>query len=111
MFLLFGLQAPQQEVKVSGDQGELYLGEEAYTTGDMVAVFSTLSQETITGIITALSHREIVVRTGSGSRFSVLVGQLRTGRVTLSKDKEMLANAVIFKTAADMQAVQDKYYK
>lgn len=96
---------------MSGDQSELYLGEEVFTTGDLVVVFSTLSQENIAGIITALSHREIVVRTGTGSRFSVLVGQLRTGRVSLSKDRDMMQNAVIFKTAADMQAVQDKYYK
>lgn len=68
-------------------------------------------QENICGIITALSHRELVVRTATGSRFNVLVGQIRTGRVVLSKDRDTAANAVVFKAAADMQSVRDKYYR
>ena len=68
-------------------------------------------QENICGIITALSHRELVVRTATGVRFNVLVGQLRTGRVILSKDRDTAENAVVFQTAADMQNVRDKYYK
>ncbi len=68
-------------------------------------------QENICGIITALSHRELVVRTATGVRFNVLVGQLRTGRVILSKDRDTAENAVVFQTAADMQSVRDKYYK
>jgi hypothetical protein len=74
-------------------------------------VFSTLSQENISGIVTSLTASEIVVRTPTGPRFRVLVGQLRSGRVVLSKDKETLNNAVIFRTAAEMQLTQDKYYK
>ena len=98
-------------MKLSGDLSELFIGEESFSMGDMVVVFSVLSQENISGIITALSHKELVIRTGSGSRFSVLVGQIRSGRVTLSKDAEMVENAVIFKAAADMKAVQDKFYR
>ncbi|KAJ1442954.1 hypothetical protein B484DRAFT_441840 [Ochromonadaceae sp. CCMP2298] len=100
-----------EQVRLSGDLAELYVGDETYAMGDMVVVFSVLSQENISGILTALSHREMVVRTGSGARFSVLVGQLRSGRVTVSKDKESIDNALIFRAAADMEAVRDKYYK
>ena len=51
------------------------------------------------------------MRTATGVRFNVLVGQLRTGRVILSKDRDTAENAVVFQTAADMQNVRDKYYK
>jgi hypothetical protein len=87
------------------------VGDESYSAGDLVVVFSTLSQENISGIITALTHSEIVIRTPTGPRFRVLVGQLRSGRVVLSKDNETLNNAVMFRTAAEMQLAQDKYYK
>ena len=68
-------------------------------------------QENICGIITALSHKDVVVRTATGSRFTVLVGQIRTGRVVLSRDRDTAANAVVFKAAADMQGVRDKFYR
>mmetsp|Transcript_46606 Transcript_46606/g.92352 ORF Transcript_46606/g.92352 Transcript_46606/m.92352 type:complete len:316 (-) Transcript_46606:71-1018(-) len=101
----------EREVRISGDLSELYVCDETYGAGDLVVVFSVLSQESFQGIITALSHQEIVVRSPTGARLKVLVGQIRCGRVVLSKDKETMENALIFKTAAEMQAVQDKYYK
>jgi hypothetical protein len=104
-------QAPNCEVRLSGDLTELFVGPESFSLGDLVVVFSALTQENISGVVTALSHKELVVRCGSGSRFSVLVGQIRSGRVTLSKDTETVQNAVIFKAAADMEAVQDMVYK
>lgn len=52
-------------MRVSGDLSELYIGNEIYTMGDWVVVFSVLSQENISGMITAISHREIVVRMGT----------------------------------------------
>lgn len=105
------MKAPEREVRISGDLSELYVCGETYTTGDLVVVFSVLSQESFQGIITALNHQEMVVRAPTGARLKVLVGQIRNGRVVLSKDKETMENAVIFRTAAEMQAVQDKYYK
>lgn len=97
-------------MRISGDLAEIYVGDEAFAPGDLVVVFSVLSQENVSGIVTALTHRDLVVRTPTGSRFRVLVGQLRTGRVVLSKDRETVQNAAIFKTAADMQAAKDKFY-
>uniref|UniRef100_A0A7S3GR95 Uncharacterized protein n=1 Tax=Spumella elongata TaxID=89044 RepID=A0A7S3GR95_9STRA len=104
-------KALDKEVRLSGDLSELFIGDDSYSTGDLCTVFSVLSQENICGIITALSHRELVVRTATGVRFNVLVGQLRTGRVILSKDRDTAENAVVFQTAAEMQSVRDKYYK
>lgn len=104
-------KALDKEVRLSGDLSELFIGEESYCTGDLCTVFSVLSQENICGIITALSHRELIVRTATGVRFNVLIGQIRSGRVVLSKDRDTAENAIVFQTAADMQNVRDKYYK
>lgn len=41
----------------------------------------------------------------------VLVGQIRSGRVTLSKDHDTINNAAISKVAADMHALHEKVYK
>lgn len=83
----------------------------SFSTGDLVVVFSVLSQENISGLITSLSHREIVIRTGTGARFSVLVGQIRSGRVTLSKDKETIENAHIFNAAAEIDELMNRYHR
>lgn len=68
------------------DSCELTSGAHTYKVGDLVAVFSVLSQESISGVITTISDRDVIVRCGSGARFSFLIGQLREGRITISKD-------------------------
>jgi len=103
-------QALTEEVRVSGDFSELYIGRIIYSLGDLVVIFSVLSQENISGVITSLTHRDVVVRTGGGSRFLVLVGQIRSGRVTISKDHDMIENARIIRAAVDMAAVRDKIF-
>lgn len=50
-------QSKAEEVKLSADLSQLLIGEESFTLGDMVVIFSVLSQESFTGIITAISHR------------------------------------------------------
>ncbi len=94
---------------LSGDLSELIIGNNIYGMGDTVAVFSVYSQENICGIITSLSHREIIVRTGSGSRFAILVGQIRAGRVTISKHSETIENSHIFRAAAEMDSILASY--
>ena len=107
--LCFTLQALDREVRIRGDLSELYISDETFSTGDLVVVFSTTTQESFHGIITALTHHEVVIRSPTGVRFKILVGQLRTGRVSMSKDKDTVMNAQIFNTAADMQAAREKY--
>lgn len=97
------------EVRLSGDLSELFIDNNIYGMGDKVVVFSTYSQENICGIITELSHREIVVRAGTGARFAVLVGQIRAGRVTISKDEETIANAHIFRAAEEIDSILASY--
>ena len=73
-------------ISVSHDPSVLKVGTSAYTVGELIVVFSAISQESLSGIITTISDSDIVVRSGTGARFSFLVGQLRDGRVKISKD-------------------------
>lgn len=61
-----------------------------YHIGEEISVFSVLSQETITGIITSVSLREIVFRAGNGTRFSVQLAQIASGRVIIAKERDIL---------------------
>jgi hypothetical protein len=63
------------------------------------------------GIITTLNHRELIVRTPTGARVKVLLGQVRTGRVVLSRDRDTLENSAVFGAAAQMQAAKDQVYR
>lgn len=102
---------PEREIRLSGDLSEIYIGDEAFTAGDLVVVFSVLSQENIHGIITAITPRDLIVRTPTGARVKILTGQLRTGRVSLTRDRDTLENSGIFNRAAEMQAYTDKVYR
>lgn len=62
----------------------------AYHVGEEVSIFSILSQETLTGIITAVSLREIVLRTGEGNRFALQISLISTGRLIISKENDIL---------------------
>ena len=73
-------------MSLTSDTCELTVCGTRYNVGDLILVFSVLSQESISGVITTISGRDIIVRCGSGARFSFLLGQLREGRVTISKD-------------------------
>lgn len=82
-----------KEVSLNGDYSELTVGSDVYTIGECVNVFSVLSQETLSGVITAISHAEIIVRLGAantsgGARVSFTLGHLKSGRVVLSKDND-----------------------
>jgi len=73
-------------ISVSHDPSVLKVGTNNYAVGELIVVFSVLSQESLSGIITSISDSDVVVRSGSGARFSFLIGQLREGRVAISKD-------------------------
>ena len=53
----FFLQSKALEVKMSSDLSQFSIGEELFGIGDMVVVFSVISQESFSGVITAISHR------------------------------------------------------
>lgn len=70
------------------EMNRLMVGTVRYCQGDMVHVYSTFSGETFSGIITAISATDVVVRCGSGTRIAVLIGMLRSGRATISFDTD-----------------------
>lgn len=105
-------------MRLSSDLSQLIIGEEVFTIGDLVVLFSVLSQESFSGVITAISHRyipyiilildrlirfgigrDVIVRTGTGARLAFLVGQVRNGTVTVSKDLETIRNAQMVRQA------------
>jgi hypothetical protein len=45
------MQLPAHEVRLSGDLSEIYIADETFAAGDLVVVFSVLSQESIHGKI------------------------------------------------------------
>ncbi len=100
----FSCQALAKPVTLGADLSEFRIGSEVFSVGDMVAAFSALSQETLCGAVTAISQREVVVRTGGGARFSFLLSQLRNGRVTLSKDREAVQNLDAMRIALQQSA-------
>ncbi len=53
--------------------------------GEMVTVHSSLSQELLFGMITSISKDSIVVRMGTGQKFSFFICQLQTGRVRITR--------------------------
>lgn len=61
-----------------------------YHVGEEVSIFSTLSQEHVNGIVTSVNIREIIVRTDEGNRFSVQFSMISSGRVIVSKERNIL---------------------
>ena len=87
-------------VSVTHDPSVLKVGQATFGVGDLVVVFSVLSQESLSGVITTISDRDVVVRSGSGARFSFLIGQLRQGRITISKDKDSELSIKMIQTSS-----------
>lgn len=84
----------QQEVLIVVEEDGLRVGEELYELGDFIVAFSTLSQEDLSGMITHVSHDEVIVRTqgGKGTRFSFHIAQLKSGRVIIRRDSDAKLN-------------------
>jgi hypothetical protein len=87
-------------VTVTHDPSVLKVGHSSFGVGDLVIVFSVLSQESLSGVITTISDRDVVVRSGSGARFSFLIGQLRQGRITISNDKDSELSTKMIQTVS-----------
>ena len=82
-------------MSINSDYSEITVGSDVFTIGEYVNVFSVLSQETLSGVITAIAHNEIIVRLGTagntaGSRVSFTLAHLKSGRVVLSRDTETI---------------------
>ena len=81
---------PSGSVRIVQTDGSfrLCIGTTAFGAGDLVTVFSVLSQESFSGVIMTITNDEVTVRCGSGARLAVHLPQLLEGRVTLSRDTE-----------------------
>ena len=66
------------------------VGTSAYGAGDLVTIFSVLSQESFSGVITAVSQDEVTLLCGSGIQMAVYIQQLLEGRVSISEDTESI---------------------
>jgi hypothetical protein len=80
--------APQPCTKAAVANGTLTVGNDVYRLGDSVVAFSLISQEALGGTITAISPTDFVIRgeNGLGPRFAFHIGQLKEGRVTITRD-------------------------
>jgi hypothetical protein len=72
------------------DCSGIVIADVEYCIGEEISIFSLLSQESFQGIITAVSMKDVIVRSSSGIRFSFQLNQIRHGRVILSKGEELL---------------------
>lgn len=84
----------QQEVLITVEEDGLRVGSEVFEIGDFIVAFSALSQEDLSGMITHISHEEVIVRTqgGMGTRFSFHIAQLKSGRVIIRRDSDAKLN-------------------
>lgn len=53
---------------------------EKFTVGCFVNIFSVLTQEDYTGIVTSITPEEVIIRLGTGTRLRVFVQQIKDRR-------------------------------
>jgi hypothetical protein len=64
------------------------LNEDEFVIGDLVEIFSVLSQERFLGLLSSLSAEELMIRSFSGTRLRVPRGLLVAGSIKLTHDTE-----------------------
>ena len=82
--------------KATVANGSLTIGNDVYRLGDSVVASSLISQEALGGTITAISNTDFVIRgeNGLGPRFAFHIGQLKEGRVTITRDIQVASQKV-----------------
>jgi len=84
-----GIQKVDAKLKVNADSEKLEIGNETYYVGDCIIALSILSQESLFGIITSISHNDVIVKCSHGQgKFSFRIGQITNGRIKISRDLE-----------------------
>lgn len=91
-------------VTINVDQ--LQVGTEIYTIGDLVIIFSHLTQESLTGVVTTITCNEIIIRSGAGlgTRFAFHISLLRNGRITISRDVDAKDHVDMMKNVAKIKS-------
>lgn len=75
----------QITVYINEEMSEIHVNEAVLEIGDTVMIKSKLTDEEFVGILTAISTREVVLRTGSGPRISFQISQIQGSRISISK--------------------------
>ena len=91
-------------VTINVDQ--LQVGTETYTIGDLVIIFSHLTQESLSGVITTITCNEIIIRSGAGlgTRFAFHISLLRNGRITIARDVDAKDHVDMIKNVAKIKS-------
>lgn len=91
-------------VTINVDQ--LQVGTEIYTIGDLVIIFSHLTQESLTGVVTTITCNEIIIRSGAGlgTRFAFHISLLRNGRITIARDVDAKDHVDMMKNVAKIKS-------
>jgi len=92
--------------RTSVANGTLTIGNEVFRLGDSVIAFSVISQEGLSGVITAISSSDFVVRgeNGLGPRFAFHLGQIKDGRVTITRDHNAITVSSLKSSTATVAA-------
>ena len=101
-----GMQKIDATLKVNADSDKLEIGTETYYVGDCIIALSILSQESLFGIITSISHNDVIVKCSHGQgKFSFRIGQIKNGRIKISRDLESAKDQDIINHAMNLQNV------
>ena len=85
------------------------LGREVtYPVGSFVLVRSGLSEEEFSGVLTAITMNEVIVRLGTGARIRVYVNQIRDQRVWIRPDTDIEADGKVYKAVASTMSFINK---
>lgn len=90
-------------VTITVDQ--VQVGTETYAIGDLVIIFSHLTQESLTGVITTITSNEVIIRSGAGlgTRFAFHISLLRNGRITIARDVDAKDHVDMMKNVAKIK--------
>ena len=99
-----GIQKVDDTLKVNADSEKLEIGSETYYVGDCIIALSILSQESLFGAITSISHNDIIVKCNHGQgKFSFRTGQIKNGRIKISRDLESKEDQKVIDHAISLQ--------
>lgn len=81
---------PERIVKVitEGSALKLKFQNKIFSVGELINVFSAVSQETLSGVITAISDDFVSLRCGSGAKFHYKIEALMDGNISIAEDEE-----------------------
>ena len=66
----------------------LLISKELFSVGNLIMVFSVISQETLSGVILTINEEGIILQNGSGANLSFQLDQINSGKVEIYKDAD-----------------------